>query len=504
MDNNILLSVLIWLPIFVGIIFLFLKRYSSLLGLVNILFNFIIFLISIKLLYDFDNSITSFQFYSKTPWFQQLGINYEIGLDVFSVSLVLLNCFIGLIISLFNFSSNVYKNEKYIGLFLICIGITNGVFIALDAILFYIFFEILLVPMFLIIGRWGSELRIFAAIKFFIYTFLGSIFLLISFIYIYQSIGSFSVEDFQNSYFNFNEQKWLFIAMAFAFAIKIPMFPVHTWLPDAHVQAPTSGSVFLAAILLKIGAFGILRYVLPVVPIGAMEFSYVMIILSLIAIVYIGLVALTQSDMKKLIAFSSISHMGFVTLGFFLLFGVYENTNEVSDATISLNGSFYQVISHGLVSAALFICVGIIYEKFKSKNILSVNGIINVVPKLSWLFVFFCLANCGLPGTSSFVGELLIIISSYKYSLVTSIITATTLVISAGYSLWMVKRVIFGNYSYKDKNLEIHDCDITQLIILGILVLMVIYFGVYPSLLIEFLTPGLEHLSESIISKAGL
>ena len=390
MDNNILLSVLIWLPIFVGIIFLFLKRYSSLLGLLNILFNFIIFLISIKLLYDFDNSITSFQFYSKTPWFQQLGINYEIGLDVFSVSLVLLNCFIGLIISLFNFSSNVYKNEKYIGLFLICIGITNGVFIALDAILFYIFFEILLVPMFLIIGRWGSELRIFAAIKFFIYTFLGSIFLLISFIYIYQSIGSFSVEDFQNSYFNFNEQKWLFIAMAFAFAIKIPMFPVHTWLPDAHVQAPTSGSVFLAAILLKIGAFGILRYVLPVVPIGAMEFSYVMIILSLIAIVYIGLVALTQSDMKKLIAFSSISHMGFVTLGFFLLFGVYENTNEVSDATISLNGSFYQVISHGLVSAALFICVGIIYDKFKSKNILSVNGIINVVPKLSWLFVFFC------------------------------------------------------------------------------------------------------------------
>ena len=504
MDNNILLSVLIWLPIFVGIIFLSLKRYSSLLGLLNILFNFIIFLISIKLLYDFDNSITSFQFYSKTPWFQQLGINYEIGLDVFSVSLVLLNCFIGLIISLFNFSSNVYKNEKYIGLFLICIGITNGVFIALDAILFYIFFEILLVPMFLIIGRWGSELRIFAAIKFFIYTFIGSIFLLISFIYIYQSIGSFSVEDFQNSYFNFNEQKWLFIAMAFAFAIKIPMFPVHTWLPDAHVQAPTSGSVFLAAILLKIGAFGILRYVLPVVPIGAMEFSYVMIILSLIAIVYIGLVALTQSDMKKLIAFSSISHMGFVTLGFFLLFGVYENTNEVSDATISLNGSFYQVISHGLVSAALFICVGIIYDKFKSKNILSVNGIINVVPKLSWLFVFFCLANCGLPGTSSFVGELLIIISSYKYSLVTSIITATTLVISAGYSLWMVKRVIFGNYSYKDKNLEIHDCDITQLIILGILVLMVIYFGVYPSLLIEFLTPGLEHLSESIISKAGL
>ena len=388
MDNNILLSVLIWLPIFVGIIFLFLKRYSSLLGLLNILFNFIIFLISIKLLYDFDNSITSFQFYSKTPWFQQLGINYEIGLDVFSVSLVLLNCFIGLIISLFNFSSNVYKNEKYIGLFLICIGITNGVFIALDAILFYIFFEILLVPMFLIIGRWGSELRIFAAIKFFIYTFLGSIFLLISFIYIYQSIGSFSVEDFQNSYFNFNEQKWLFIAMAFAFAIKIPMFPVHTWLPDAHVQAPTSGSVFLAAILLKIGAFGILRYVLPVVPIGAMEFSYVMIILSLIAIVYIGLVALTQSDMKKLIAFSSISHMGFVTLGFFLLFGVYENTNEVSDATISLNGSFYQVISHGLVSAALFICVGIIYDKFKSKNILSVNGIINVVPKLSWLLFF--------------------------------------------------------------------------------------------------------------------
>jgi len=504
MDNNILLSVLIWLPIFVGIIFLFIKRYSSLLGLLNILFNFIIFLISIKLLFDFDNTITSFQFYSKTPWFQQLGINYEIGLDVFSVSLVLLNCFIGLIISLFNYSSNVYKHEKYIGLFLICIGITNGVFIALDAILFYIFFEILLVPMFLIIGRWGSELRIFAAIKFFIYTFLGSIFLLISFIYIYQSIGSFSVEDFQNSYFNLNEQKWLFIAMAFAFAIKIPMFPVHTWLPDAHVQAPTSGSVFLAAILLKIGAFGILRYVLPVVPTGAMEFSYVMIILSLVAIVYIGLVALTQSDMKKLIAFSSISHMGFVTLGFFLLFGVYENTNEVSDATISLHGSFYQVISHGLVSAALFICVGIIYDKFKSKNIISVNGIINVVPKLSWLFVFFCLANCGLPGTSSFVGELLIIISSYKYNLLTSIITATTLVVSAGYSLWMVKRVVFGAYSYKNKNLEVLDCDITQLIILGILVLMVIYFGVYPSLLIEFLTPGLEHLSKSIIIKAGL
>jgi NADH-quinone oxidoreductase subunit M len=353
--------------------------------------------------------------------------------------------------------------------------------------------------MFLIIGIWGGANRIYASIKFFIYTFFGSVLLLISFLYINSKISSFDINYLYDANFTLVEQEWLFIAMAIAFAIKIPMFPFHTWLPDAHVQAPTSGSVVLAAILLKVGAYGFIRYVLPVVPIGAMSLDIYFIILSLIAIAYVGLIAITQNDMKKLIAYSSISHMGFVTLGFFIIFQLFEKTSNVDDLIISLSGSLYQIISHGFVSASLFICVGSIYDRYKTKKISDLSGLLNQMPVYSWFFLFFALANCGLPGTSSFVGELLIIISSFKANFIYAFISSSTLIISAFYSLWLVKRVIYGEIKIDlDKNIDANNL---EKLILFTLALIIIILGIYPDFIMNFMNTSLRHISETIIFK---
>ncbi len=374
------LSLLIWLPIFSGLLLLFYGNNIRIINAYNIFINLLVFIFSILLLKNFNYNISDFQFIENIKWVPYLNINYYLGVDAISVLLILLNSTIFLIVAFYNSTLTIKNQNQYYASFLIANGLAIGVFCALDAILFYVFFEALLIPMFLIIGIWGGFNRIYAAIKFFLYTFLGSILLLISFIYINSTINSFDINSFYDANFSLVEQEWLFIAMAIAFAIKIPMFPFHTWLPDAHVEAPTSGSVILAAILLKVGAYGFIRYVIPVVPMGALSLDIYFIILSLIAIVYVGMVAIVQDDMKKLIAYSSISHMGFVTLGFFIIFQLFANTSVKEDIVISLSGSMYQIISHGFISAALFICVGSIYDRYKTKKISEISGRLNQMP----------------------------------------------------------------------------------------------------------------------------
>ena len=378
MIDNIL-SALIWIPIISGLLILFYNNKNSYLNIINISINLFVFILSILLLVSFNKNISDFQFIENFNWIPSLNIFYYLGVDAISVLLIVLNTLIFFIVSLYNSTLKIKKRTYYYASFLIANGLTIGVFSAIDAILFYIFFEALLIPMFLIIGIWGGSNRIYATVKFFIYTFLGSILLLISFIYINSQISSFNILTIYDANFSLKEQEWLFIAMAIAFAIKIPMFPFHTWLPDAHVEAPTSGSVILAAILLKVGAYGFIRYVIPVVPLGALSFDIYFIILSIIAIVYVGIVAITQDDMKKLIAYSSISHMGFVTLGFFIIFQLFENTSSYEDIVISLSGSMYQILSHGFISAALFICVGSIYDTFPSIVAYIKHSFLNII-----------------------------------------------------------------------------------------------------------------------------
>ena len=500
MINNIL-SLLIWVPIFSGLAILFYNKKENYLNAYNIFINFFILILSILLLINFDQKDSSFQFIEKKEWITSLNIEYFLGIDGISALLIVLNTIIFFIVSIYNSTLNIKKSNQYYASFLIANGLTIGVFSSLDAILFYIFFEALLIPMFLIIGIWGGVDRVYASIKFFIYTFFGSVLLLIALIYINSQISSFSVLSFYDSNFSIKEQEWLFIAMAIAFAIKIPMFPFHTWLPDAHVQAPTSGSVVLAAILLKVGAYGFIRYVLPVVPIGAMSFNVYFIILSLIAIAYVGIVAISQNDMKKLIAYSSISHMGFVTLGFFIIFNLFNNSLNNGDIIISLSGSMYQIISHGFISAALFICVGSIYDRYKTKQISDLSGLLNQMPVYSWFFLFFALANCGLPGTSSFVGELLIIVSSFKVNFAYAFIASSTLIISAIYSLWLIKRVIYGDIKIKVDNCNYIDANITEKFILYILALIIIILGVYPDYIMSFMNMSLQNISSNIIIK---
>ena len=495
-DN--MLSALIWIPIISGLLILFYNNKNSYLNIINISINLFVFILSILLLVSFNKNISDFQFIENFNWIPSLNIFYYLGVDAISVLLIVLNTLIFFIVSLYNSTLKIKKRTHYYASFLIANGLTIGVFSAIDAILFYIFFEALLIPMFLIIGIWGGSNRIYATVKFFIYTFLGSILLLISFIYINSQISSFNILTIYDANFSLKEQEWLFIAMAIAFAVKIPMFPFHTWLPDAHVEAPTSGSVILAAILLKVGAYGFIRYVIPVVPLGALSFDIYFIILSIIAIVYVGIVAITQDDMKKLIAYSSISHMGFVTLGFFIIFQLFENTSSYEDIVISLSGSMYQILSHGFISAALFICVGSIYDRYKTKKISDLGGIINQMPIYSWFFVFFALANCGLPGTSSFVGELIIIISSFKANFLYAFFASTTLIVSAFYSLWLVKRVIYGEINIEG---EYIDANFIEKVILALLALIVLILGIYPDYLMMFMNSTLENMTNNILTR---
>ncbi|MFP4184392.1 MAG: NADH-quinone oxidoreductase subunit M, partial [Halorhodospira sp.] len=386
---------------------------------------------------------------------------------------------------------------QYMGAFLIMEGLMIGVFVALDAILFYVFWEAMLVPMFLLIGIWGGSNRIYATIKFFLYTFLGSVLMLIAFLYLRWEAGSFNVLDFHELSLAPQVQVLIFLAMLAAFAVKVPMWPVHTWLPDAHTEAPTGGSVILAAITLKMGAYGFLRYALPIAPEASEQLAWLVIAMSLIAIIYIGLVAIAQADMKRLIAYSSIAHMGFATLGFFVIFQAGLGADAGDGSLMAMTGGYVQLISHGFISAAMFLCVGVLYDRMHTRDIAAYGGVVNRMPVFAALFVLFALANAGLPGTSGFVGELLVILGSYQASFWYAALAGLTLIVGAAYSLWLVKRVVFGPVA-NEQVAALHDLDRRELGLLGVLALLVVGLGVYPQALVTVAEPALIELLNDV------
>ena len=498
-----ILDLMIWSPVIVGLILLLIgKNATSLSYWLSLTTSLLVFGMSMYALSMFKTDQVGIQFELIAPWIERFNINYHLGIDGISFPLILLTTFITPIVLLTARTSNKINLHQYLASFLILEGLMIGVFSSLDAFLFYVFWEAMLIPMFIIIGIWGGENRVYATIKFFLYTFLGSVFMLIAIIYLYISTGSYSIFDFYNLDLSRMEQILIFLAFLFAFAVKIPMWPVHTWLPDAHVEAPTGGSVILAAILLKMGGYGLLRFSLPITPAASNELSMLMVVLSLIAIIYIGMVALSQTDMKKLIAYSSVAHMGFVTLGTFVVFLNHENAS-IENMNIAISGAMIQMISHGLISGALFLCIGVMYDRIHSREINDYGGVALVMPRFAGLMVFFALANAALPGTSGFVGEVLIILASLKVNFWIALLSGTTLVIGAAYTLWMIKRVIFGSIT-NEKISNVQDTTAVEFISLTILALMVLALGVYPEPLMKLMYITLNDLSELVFAGVGL
>ena len=498
-----ILDLMIWSPVIVGLILLLIgKNATSLSYWLSLATSLLVFGMSMYALSMFKTDQVGIQFELIAPWIERFNINYHLGIDGISFPLILLTTFITPIVILTARTSNKINLHQYLASFLILEGLMIGVFSSLDAFLFYVFWEAMLIPMFIIIGIWGGENRVYATIKFFLYTFLGSVFMLIAIIYLYVSTGSYSIFDFYNLDLSRMEQFLIFLAFLFAFAVKIPMWPVHTWLPDAHVEAPTGGSVILAAILLKMGGYGLLRFSLPITPAASNELSMLMVVLSLIAIIYIGMVALSQTDMKKLIAYSSVAHMGFVTLGTFVVFLNHENAS-IENMNIAISGAMIQMISHGLISGALFLCIGVMYDRIHSREINDYGGVALAMPRFAGLMVFFALANAALPGTSGFVGEVLIILASLKVNFWIALLSGTTLVIGAAYTLWMIKRVIFGSIT-NDKISNIQDTTAVEFISLIILAFMVLAMGIYPEPLMKLMYITLNDLSELVFAGVGL
>ena len=469
-----LLSLTIWVPILAGAAVLatganegsagraVLARWVALAGAV------LGFLVTIPLYTGFDLQNPGFQFVEKLHWIERFNIWYHLGVDGILVLFVLLNSFITILVVIAGWTVVESRVGQYYGAFLIMSGILNGVFSALDAVLFYVFFEGTLIPMFIIIGIWGGPNRVYAAVKFFLYTLLGSLLMLVAMLYLYdKSGGSFSIVDWHSLPIPLGVQTVLFFGFLFAFAVKVPMWPVHTWLPDAHTEAPTGGSVVLAAILLKLGAYGFVRFTLPILPDASRELAWLMIALSLVAIAYIGLVTLVQTDMKRLIAYSSVSHMGFVTLGFFI-FNAY-----------GVEGGLVQMISHGFVSAAMFLCVGVLYDRMHTRMIGDYGGVVNTMPKFASFMMLFAMANAGLPATSGFVGEFLVIMGAMQTSFWLALVAATTLVFGAAYTLWMYKRVIFGAVA-NDHVAALKDLNSRETLVLGALAIAVLFMGIWP------------------------
>jgi NADH-quinone oxidoreductase subunit M len=490
-----LLSVAIWLPIVIGGVLLALGRDEQAnaarwLALVGSIASF---LVTIPLITRFQLGTAQMQFVELMPWIERFNVNYHLGVDGLSVWFVLLTAFITVIVVISAWQVIEQRVNQYMGAFLILSGIMVGVFAALDGLLFYVFFEATLIPMYIIIGVWGGPRRVYAAFKFFLYTLAGSLLMLVALLYLYfKSGGSFSILDWHRLPLPLDAQTLLFFAFFAAFSVKVPMWPVHTWLPDAHVEAPTGGSVVLAAIMLKLGAYGFLRFSLPITPDASRAYDWVIIGLSLIAVIYIGLVALVQQDMKKLVAYSSIAHMGFCTLGFFIF------------SELGVSGGIVQMISHGFISGAMFLCIGVLYDRVHSREIAAYGGVVNTMPKFAAFAVFFAMANSGLPGTSGFVGEWMVILGTVKAGFWLAALAATALILGAAYNLWMVKRVYFGEVA-NDNVRGLTDIDRREFWMLGVLAAAVLWMGVYPRPFTDVMHGSvvelLQHVSQSKLPK---
>ncbi|XLZ70636.1 NADH-quinone oxidoreductase subunit M [Massilia sp. SR12] len=484
------LSLSIWLPILFGLIVLAIGR-DSRAGMVRVLslLGAIVSLVpTIPLFTQFDKAAHGMQFVEKAPWIERFNIFYSLGVDGMSMWFIPLTAFITIIVVISAWEVITERVAQYMGAFLILSGLMIGVFSAMDGLLFYFFFEATLIPMYIIIGVWGGANRIYAAFKFFLYTFFGSLLTLVAIIYLYNQSQSFDILVWHKLPLTMTEQGLIFFAFFMAFAVKVPMFPVHTWLPDVHVEAPTGGSAVLAAIMLKLGAYGFLRFSLPIAPDASQKYAWVIIGLSLVAVIYIGLVALVQKDMKKLVAYSSIAHMGFVTLGFFMF-------NEMS-----VQGGIVQMVSHGFISGAMFLCIGVLYDRMHSRQIADYGGVVNKMPKFAALFILFSMANCGLPATSGFVGEFMVILGAVQFNFVTGIAAATALIFGAAYSLWMAKRVIFGAITNPHVE-ELTDVNNREFLMLGILAIAVLFMGLYPAPFTDVMQVSvadlLEHVKQS-------
>ncbi len=479
-----LLSTAIWLPIAFGTLLLALGRddRAHVVRAIALVGAVASFLVTIPVVTGFDAASAGMQFVERMPWIDRFNVHYHLGVDGLSVWFVPLTAFITVIVVLAGWEVIDRRVAQYHGAFLILSGLMIGVFCALDGLLFYVFFEATLIPMYIVIGVWGGPRRVYAAFKFFLYTLLGSLLMLIALVYLYfKSGGSFDILTWHRLPLPMAAQAMIFFAFFAAFSVKVPMWPVHTWLPDAHVEAPTGGSVVLAAIMLKLGAYGFLRFSMPIAPDAAREYAWVMIALSLVAVTYIGLVALVQQDMKKLVAYSSVAHMGFVTLGFFLF-------NELGVA-----GGLVQMISHGFVSGAMFLCIGVLYDRVHSREIAAYGGVVNTMPRFAAFALLFAMANCGLPGTAGFVGEWMVILAAVQVNFWVAALAATTLVFGAAYTLWMVKRVYFGAVANDDVR-GLSDINGREFLVLALLAVAVLWMGIHPKPVTDLMNASVAEL----------
>src|SRR5450432_2217416 len=494
-----LLSLIIWLPILGGaLVSLAGTGRANIARWLALCVALLVFLVSIPLFTNYDAATGTMQFVENAAWIGAINANYHLGADGISIALILLTTFTTVLVIIGAWDAVHEKVNQYLAAFLVLEGLMIGVFAAMDALLFYVFFEGMLIPMFIIIGVWGGSRRVYATLKFFLYTFFGSIFMLIGLIYLYLHAHSWELAKLADLPLSATAQSWLFFAFLFGFAIKVPMWPVHTWLPDAHVEAPTGGSVLLAAIMLKIGGYGFIRFSLPIVPDACQEFAWLIVALSLIAVIYIGFVALVQEDMKKLIAYSSVSHMGFVTLGLFISLALVRVTGNKDAAYLGVSGAMVQMISHGFVSGAMFSCVGVLYERMHSRMINDYGGVVNTMPWFAAFWVLFSMANCGLPGTSGFVGEFMVILASFAMNPWVAAGAALILIIGAAYTLWLVKRVIFGAIA-NDHVAKLKDINPREALVLAAFAAGVLIVGVWPAPLTHLMDASIRLVVDHLL-----